>query len=56
MMRADSRRLLVIGTGAIAPELAEAHAAVHAFTEIEICGRNLSRAEASQKKCRRGFP
>jgi ornithine cyclodeaminase len=46
MMRAESRRLLVIGTGTLAPELAEAHAAIHPFPEIEICGRSLARAES----------
>lgn len=46
MMRTDSRRLAVIGTGALSAELAEAHLAVHDFAEVEICGRSQAKAEA----------
>ncbi len=53
MMRADSRRLLVIGTGALAAELAEAHAAIHDFAEIEICGRSEHKAAAVAHEVRR---
>jgi ornithine cyclodeaminase len=46
MMRADSRRLAVIGTGALSAELAEAHLAIHDFADIEIVGRSPDKAAA----------
>jgi ornithine cyclodeaminase len=46
LARADSRRLLVIGAGALAPHLARAHAAVRPVDEIRIWNRTESRAGA----------
>lgn len=39
LARPDARRLLVVGTGALAPMAAEAHATVREFDTIEIWGR-----------------
>lgn len=44
LARADARRLLVIGTGALAPMTAQAHAAVRQFDQIEVWGRNPEKA------------
>ncbi len=44
LMRADARRLLVVGTGSLAPELAAAHLAVHPFAEVVIHGRHREKA------------
>jgi ornithine cyclodeaminase len=46
LAREDSRRLLVIGAGALAPHLARAHAANRPIDEIRIWNRTGSRAEA----------
>lgn len=37
---ADARRLLVVGTGALGPMAAQAHAAVRTYDSIEVWGRN----------------
>jgi alanine dehydrogenase len=44
LSRPDSARLLVVGTGALAPHMAEAHAAVRPIRRIEVWGRDLARA------------
>lgn len=44
LARPESRRLLVMGTGRLAPRLAEAHATVRPLTRIDVWGRNPSRA------------
>lgn len=46
LARTDATRLLVCGTGNLAPYLALAHAAVRPIREIEIWGRNAAKAEA----------
>ena len=46
LVRADASRLLVVGTGALAPMTAQAHASVRAYDEIQIWGRSASKAEA----------
>jgi 1-pyrroline-2-carboxylate reductase [NAD(P)H] len=46
LARADAARLLVCGTGNLAPYLALAHAAVRPIREIGIWGRNAAKAEA----------
>lgn len=46
LSRPDSSRLLVVGTGALAPELALAHSAVRPITEIAVWGRSLEKARA----------
>lgn len=47
LARADSRRLLVVGTGNLAPHLARAHATVRDYAQIEVWGRRPERAEAT---------
>jgi ornithine cyclodeaminase len=44
LARADSHRLLMIGTGALAPHLIEAHAAVRPIREVAIWGRDPAKA------------
>jgi ornithine cyclodeaminase len=44
LARTDARRLLVIGTGALSPMTAQAHAAVRDFEQIEIWGRSTFKA------------
>ncbi len=44
LARPDAHRLTVIGTGALAPHLAEAHASVRQITHITIVGRDLEKA------------
>lgn len=46
LSRPDSRRLLVVGTGALAPHLVAAHRTVRPLTEIAVWGRNPQRAAA----------
>ncbi len=45
LSRPDAHRLTVIGTGALAPHLAEAHASVRQITHITIVGRDLEKAK-----------
>ncbi len=57
LARPDAERLLVVGTGALAPCLAEAHAAVRRFREIRIWGRRAEAAAAVADRLRaRGLP
>ena len=44
LARADASRLLVVGTGALAPKLALAHAAVRPVRDIRIWGRDAGKA------------
>lgn len=44
LSRPDSRCLLVVGTGALAPYLAQAHCAVRPLTEVMVWGRSRERA------------
>jgi ornithine cyclodeaminase len=44
LSRPDSRRLLVIGTGALAPYLAHAHCAVRPITDVMVWGRRREHA------------
>ncbi|MBI3938504.1 MAG: ornithine cyclodeaminase family protein [Betaproteobacteria bacterium] len=46
LARRDAERLLVIGTGALAPYLARAHAAVRPIRNIAVWGRTPAKAEA----------
>ena len=46
LARADARRLLVVGSGALAPMAVLAHAHVREFDTIEVWGRNPDRAKA----------
>ncbi len=47
MARPDARRLLICGTGTLAPYLAAAHASVRPYDEIVIWGRRPDRAVAT---------
>lgn len=44
LARQDARRLLMVGTGALAPHLILAHASVRPIKEVLIWGRNLDKA------------
>lgn len=44
LARPDAHRLLVVGTGALAPMVAHAHATIRSYETIEVWGRNPSRA------------
>lgn len=46
LARADAARLLMVGTGALAPHVIESHAAVRPIREVRIWGRNPARTEA----------
>ena len=46
LARDDAARLLVVGTGRLAPLLAEAHAAVRPIREVMVWGRNADKAAA----------
>lgn len=46
LARDQAKRLLMVGTGALAPYLIKAHATTRPLTEIMVWGRNLSKAEA----------
>jgi ornithine cyclodeaminase/alanine dehydrogenase-like protein (mu-crystallin family) len=48
----DSSSLLMIGTGALAPELIQAHAAVRPIDTVYIWGRDFNKAEALAAKLR----
>jgi len=45
LVREDVSRLLVVGTGALAPMVAQAHAAVRDYDVVEIWGRNEEKAQ-----------
>ena len=46
LARTDAARLLVVGTGALAPNMARAHASVRPLTEIDVWGRRTEAAAA----------
>ncbi len=46
LARPDARRLVMVGTGALSPHLARAHAAVRPIKEVLVWGRRRDRAEA----------
>ena len=52
LSRADSRRLALAGTGALAPWMAAAHAAVRPIERIDVWGRRPERAEATVEAIR----
>jgi ornithine cyclodeaminase len=47
LARPDARRLLVVGSGALAPMAVQAHAHVRAYDTIEVWGRNPDKAAAA---------
>jgi alanine dehydrogenase len=46
LARADAGRLLVVGTGGLAPHVIESHAAVRPLRAVRVWGRNFERAAA----------
>lgn len=46
LSRADSSKLVMVGTGALAPHLIAAHAAVRPIRDVLVWGRSLAKAEA----------
>lgn len=52
LSRADSRRLALAGTGALAPWMAAAHAVVRPIERIDVWGRRPERAEATVEAIR----
>ena len=57
LSRSESRTLLVIGTGRLAPWMAAAHSAVRSFERVLVWGRSGGRAEAlATRLVRDGLP
>lgn len=57
LARADSRRLLVVGTGALAPHMARAHCAARPMEAVMVWGRRAERAQATAAELvRAGLP
>jgi len=56
LAREDSSRLLICGTGNLAPYMALAHASVRPITHIDIYGRNLAKAEKVADEIRQQRP
>lgn len=50
LARDQATRLLMVGTGALAPHLIDAHAKVRSLTEVMIWGRNFSKADALARR------
>jgi len=56
LSRADARHLLVVGTGRLALNLVEAHAAVRPIRQVTVWGRSLRKAQAvADKAAAAGF-
>lgn len=55
LSRKDSKSLLMIGTGSLAPELIKAHATVRGIKEVFIWGRNSDKAEIVKSKIASDF-
>ncbi len=56
LSRPDSRRLLMIGTGALAPELIRVHCKVRPIAEVAIWGRTVAHAEALATRLSASLP
>ncbi len=56
LSRPDSRRLLMIGTGALAPELIRVHAKVRPIDEVAIWGRRAEQAERLARELSPALP
>lgn len=56
LSREDASRLLIVGSGHLAPYMAEAHAAVRPISHIEIWGRTPEKVEATRKNISRRRP
>lgn len=53
LARESAERLLMVGTGALAPHLIEAHAAVRPIRRVQVWGRTAAKAEAVADSVRR---
>lgn len=53
LARADASRLLVVGTGQLAPALAQAHAAVRPIADVAVWGRSPEKATATAAALKR---
>lgn len=49
LARSDARRMLMVGTGALAPQLIQAHASVRPIREVLVWGRSHEKAERLAK-------
>ncbi|MFT6916216.1 MAG: alanine dehydrogenase [Motiliproteus sp.] len=57
LARAESKRLLIVGTGKLCPNLVEAYASEFPLQRIAIWGRDLHKAQAAAKQLQQaGFP
>jgi ornithine cyclodeaminase/alanine dehydrogenase-like protein (mu-crystallin family) len=57
LARPDARRLLIVGTGALAPQLAHGHAAARELDAVAIWGRDPAKAQLlAQRLTREGLP
>jgi ornithine cyclodeaminase len=56
LSRSDSRRLLMIGTGALAPELIRVHCKLRPIEEVAIWGRTAAHAEALASRLAQSLP
>ena len=56
LSREDASRLLIVGSGHLAPYMAEAHAAVRPISHIEIWGRTPEKVEVTRKNISRRRP
>jgi ornithine cyclodeaminase len=56
LSRPDARRLLMIGTGALAPELVRVHAKVRPITEVSIWGRRPEQAQRVASELAQSLP
>jgi ornithine cyclodeaminase len=56
LSRPDSRRLLMIGTGALAPQLIRVHAKVRPIEEVAIWGRRPERAQELAQELSQSLP
>src|SRR3546814_4665344 len=54
LSRPDSERLLMVGTGALAPQLIAAHAAVRPICNVLVWGRSPEKAQRLAKRMTRG--
>ena len=56
LARPDASRLLIVGTGALAPMAVHAHAEVHDLTSVSIWGRRAERSEAVRRELSAALP
>lgn len=56
LARDDASKLAIIGTGALAPYMAEAHAAVRPISRVAVIGRSRQKAQAAVDRIRDASP